>query len=267
MKLINTLLNKNSYYQDHVKGHGIYKVLFATFISTLISTLIAIVFYLNSFGFVLPTVVYSDYANKIIDQYPSALVVSIKDGHIYKNVKDKINIGEMSNNNLSDKDIRKDILYFIQIDDTKTVSLESLKNSKSMTFVGSDGVALYQSDGTIKILSALSMPNYEINQNSLHLLSSEFESYIPLIIFCIFMFWISFGTLSLFSINLILNAILALVVKYSKIIKNDISYLEAFKFTNYASVPAIIISSMFNFTLLYIAIVFVVLWYIFKDVR
>ena len=274
MKFIDTLLNKSSYHQDHNKEHGIYKVLFATFVSVLVSMIIATVFYLKSFGFVLPADVYSDYANQAIDQYPSDLVVSIKDGRIYKNIKDKVNIGnipkDIESSNHRNKDAFKDVLYFIQIDETKTASLESLKDSQSMAFVGSDGVALYQSDGSVKILPASSIPNYDINQSSLYMLSSEFQTYIPLIISCIFMLWILFGTLFLFVGYLICNALLALVFKYSKvlkyfkIIKGDISYGEAFRFTNYASVPAIIIASIIDATLLYIAIVLLVLWYVFK---
>ncbi len=138
MKIFDSFWNPSFYRNNEKKlsfWSGFGRVLIINFIFSIVY---ATVFYVYV-GKNIPTYVTS-FSNTIKNEYPSNLVLSIKDGVLVKNIKGELKLYPMSTFFKDDIDkIQNSPKYFFVIDDSKEASLSAFTASEAVVFLGKDG--------------------------------------------------------------------------------------------------------------------------------
>ena len=250
MKFIHTFFNKKAYLElgENSKSMGIAHLFYASTISISIYFIIAIITYISAFGLIGPQDLYVKYSDMAITEIPSDLKLTFKDGHMSQNIKGPINIGK-----INEKDTSKFNSYenWVQVDDSKVASLENYTNSKAVVFVGNDGIVMHKNNNSVQIMPASKFGNMEVDKMKLDSLSHLFADMIWKIVIVSALSIFVFGSALIFVVNLVWNLLLADLVMASGMVKKQQSYSESLRYVNHAAVPALIITSIFNFLFFY----------------
>ncbi len=269
MKFIHTFFNKKKYLEDTSSSTGILFLLFASILSVCLYGLVGIGLYLNALGFISPKDAYLLYSDKLVQYFPSNLVLSFKDGYMHKNISGVLSYPpspEMSSIFLTGRHAQKE--YFLQIDDTKTATVENYFDSKAVVFMGNDGIIGEKYNGVIQIVPTSKFGNRDIDQSKIKFIFLAMSAYVYKVLAFALLFIFVIAIFSIFISILTLNLLIALVVKFTRIIKKVISYKETLKFTNYAAVPALLISGALDMVVhiafAYFIIIFATLFFVFQ---
>ena len=265
MKFTHTFFNKKAYLElgENTNSKGIAHLFYASVISICIYFIIAITIYISAFGLIGPRDLYVKYSDMVLGEIPSNLKLTFADGHMSQNTKGVINIG-----NINKKDVSKFHNYenWIQVDDSKVASLENYTNSKAVVFVGSDGIVINKNNNDgIQIMPASKFGNMEVDKMSLASLSHSFANMMWKIVIVGAVSIFVFGLLTIFVVSLVWNLLLAAIVMATGMVKKHQSYSESLRYVNHAAVPALIITSIFNFLFFYTIIVIGTLYLTFRS--
>ncbi len=262
MKFVHTFFNKKAYREDKSQGIGILNLFWASGISMCIYFIIAISVYISAFGTISPQDLYVKYSDLAISEIPSDLKLIFKNGYISQNTKGVVNIGKI---NKTDSSNYYNYEYWVQIDDSKVASLESYNDSKAIVFIGNDGMVAQKSrTGQIQIMPASRFGDMEVDKTKVNSISHSFADMVWKIVILGAIFIFIFGVVGIFVGNLIWNLLLAALVMATGMIKKSQPYSDSLRYVNHAAVPAIIITSIFNFTFFYTILVIGTLYLTFR---
>lgn len=246
MKFIETFWNKDAYKREVKEGKtkGIVNVLIASIISIALSFCFFLINFYQTTGSLNFLSLYDDFTSQIVKGYPSDLNINIKDGILTTNKKELTKIGEIPKSESENIYQYEDIDSYITIDENKEVGLKELEESKSLFFVGKDGLIAYKNNGQTQGLNFNKVGNLDININVIDEIIGEVRGYVlPFVAIIGFIIFI-LGMLGIFVFNIIWNLLLSLIIKSTSLIKKGLDFDIVYKIINNVSVPAIIIGSI-----------------------
>lgn len=209
----------------------------------------------KEFGTISPAGSINKFADDLVSSYPEGLVLNLsRDGEFTKNIPGPIALGTIPKSPNEESDIAN----LIVLDDSVSASVESLQNSKAFLLVAKDGlIGVSDENGRIQgfsfkeILSeqtaeeASNFKGLDLDKSKLVELKNDFVPVILSFIWIILIAGIFIMLLILPIVHIIWTLLVAIIVlAIFAFTQRKMQFEESYLTALYASVPAIVASSM-----------------------